>query len=236
MLACPCILALIHLQTATPPSVQQGRCRRPDYTFNIAAPASENLEMLISGRRRGSQCLQLLISNLTDSLPVPRRQQSTNDSTDSEAPYKRRRTDSNISHWEAQSKPGRRVHCTTERCKQALMAKDGYIRSLEEENIALRKQITDLEKQLGKKCRCPLCNRSFSRSDGLYKHLQTGDDEHKRLAKERYSNICKTCNKKCKRWGDLKKHMAKHKGELSGPANDLILESDERRCLIAATF
>ena len=192
--------------------------------------------MLTSGRWHRSQCLQLLTSNLTDSFPVPREQQSTNDSTDSEAPCKRRRTDSNISHWEAQSKSGRRVHCTTEQCKQALMAKDDYIRSLEEENKALRNQVTDLKKQRGKKCLCPLCDRSFSRSDALYKHLQTGDDKHKRLAKERYSNICKTCNKKCKRWGDLKKHMAKHKGKLSGPANNKILESDESRCFIAATF
>ena len=149
---------------------------------------------------------------------------------------KRRRMGSDVAQRGVQSKLGRRVHCTTEQYEQALVDRDSLIQSLEKEKEALKNQNEDPKKRLLKEHACPICEKSYSRSDGLYNHLQNGDDEHKLLAKERYDSRCGTCGRECRRWGDLKKHMAVHEQKSSGSAGDLILESDASRCLIAASF
>lgn len=163
-------------------------------------------------------------------------QQSFEPEIDFSRARKRRRTGSDVPQRGLQSKPGRRVHCTTEQYEQALVARDSLIQLLKKENKALKIQNEGMKKQLLKEHVCPICRRSYNRSDGLYNHLKNGDDEHKHLAEERYGSRCGTCGKECARWGDLKKHMAVHEQKSSGSAGDLILECDASRCLVAAPF
>lgn len=54
---------------------------------------------------------------------------------------------SDVAQMGVQSKPGRRVHCTTEQYEQALVGKDSLIRSLEKEVEALKIQNEDLKKR-----------------------------------------------------------------------------------------
>lgn len=109
--------------------------------------------------------------------------------------------------------------------KRIELWKDDRIRLLEDENRALKAEIRALKKRkISKLHVCPICKKAYARSDGLYKHLQNGDEEHRRLATERYETKCLECGKECTRWGDLKKHMAKHEQKWS--ADDLNLESD----------
>ena len=128
---------------------------------------------------------------------------------------KRRRTGS--------GEPRRRAHRTVEEYDQALVAKDKIIQSLEKEIKALKSRNEDLREQISKKYRCSICRSSYNRSDGLYSHLKNGDDKHERIADERYSSRCGTCGKKCRRWRDLKKHMAVHGQKPTDSAGDLIL-------------
>ncbi|KAL9125755.1 MAG: hypothetical protein Q9217_005087 [Psora testacea] len=139
---------------------------------------------------------------------------------------KRQRTSSDLSQREEQSKPGKRACITVEQYEQVPVFADDRIRSLEEENKTLKMENEGLKKKLLKEFACPICGRSYNRSDGLYKHLQGGDKEHRRLAQERYGRRCGTCGKECTRWGDLKKHIAIHKQKVLGSADDLNLESD----------
>jgi len=145
---------------------------------------------------------------------------------------KRQRTSFDLSQSRKPAKGGKRVHRTTEHFEKALVLRDDRIRSLEEENKALKKDNKGLKKQILKEFDTPICTRSYNRSDGLYTHLQKGDEEHRRLAWERYENTkCKICGKACTRWGDLKKHMAIHEQKVVGSAGELNLEPDARACL-----
>lgn len=74
----------------------------------------------------------------------------------------------------------------TEQDVPAAECRDDRIRLLEDENQALKIENKALRKEVLKKHACLICERSYNRSDGLYKHLREGDDEHKRLAQERY--------------------------------------------------
>lgn len=154
-----------------------------------------------------------------------------------EAPSrKRQRTGFDFSQSEEPSKRGKRVYRTTEQHKEVLSFRDDRIRSLEEENKTLKNKIEGLKKQLSKEVTCPICGKLYKRSDGLYNHLQRGDEEHKRLAQERYENTkCETCGKECARWGDLKKHMAVHEQKVVGSAVELNVEPDASKFLIATS-
>ena len=98
----------------------------------------------------------------------------------------------------------------------------------------MKKEIRDLKKKLKKDFSCPICSKLYSRSDGIYKHLQEGDAEHKRLAQERYPTTCEICGKECTRWSDLKKHMATHEPKILGSADNSA--SHASTCLGAASF
>jgi len=146
---------------------------------------------------------------------------------------KRQRISYDFSHSGDPYKRGKRVHRTTTQYEDALAlpSKDDRIRSLEEENKALKIENESLKKQLVKKFACPICTRSYNRSDGLYKHITAGDKEHRRVAKELYGNTkCETCGKECARWGDLKRHMAVH-GQ-KGSAVELNVEPVAGKCFI----
>jgi len=149
---------------------------------------------------------------------------------------KRQRTNFNLSQSGEPSKSGKRVYRTTQQYEEAPVFRDDRIRSLEEENKALKNENKALKKQLLKEFACPICRRSYNRSDGLYSHLQRGDKEHRRLAQERYENTkCETCGKECARWGDLKKHMAVHEQKEVESAGNLNFEPGASTCLIAAS-
>ena len=149
---------------------------------------------------------------------------------------KRQQTGFGFSQSEEPSKRGKRVYRTTEQYEEALSFRDDRIRSLEEENKTLKNENEGLKKQLSKEFACPICGKSYNRSDGLYKHLQGGDEEHRRLAQERYENTkCETCGKECARWGDLKKHMAVHEQKGVGSAVELNVEPDASKFLIATS-
>ena len=145
---------------------------------------------------------------------------------------KRQRASVDCSQSGESSKPRKRVHQATEQCR------DDRIQLLEKENKALKNENKGLKKRLLKQFACPICpTRSFNRSDGLYSHLQKGDEEHKRLAQERYENTkCEICGKECARWSDLKKHMAVHEQKVVGSAGELHFEPDASTCLIATPF
>jgi len=146
---------------------------------------------------------------------------------------KRRRSGFDFSQSEQPSKGGKRLYRTTEQYEEALLFGDDRIRSLEEDNKALKSEIEGLKKQLSKEFACPICEKSYNRSDGLYNHLQKGDEKHRRLAQERYDNTkCEICGRECARWGDLKKHMAVH-GQ-KGPVAELNVELDASKFLIAS--
>ncbi len=149
---------------------------------------------------------------------------------------KRQRTSFDLSQSGEPSKRGKGVYRTTEQYEEAPVFRDDRIRSLEEENKALKNENKGLKKQLLKEFACPICRRSYNRSDGLYNHLQKGDKEHRRLAQERYENTkCETCGKECARWGDLKKHMAVHEQKVVRSAVELNFEPDASKCLIATS-
>ena len=116
--------------------------------------------------------------------------------------------------------PRRRVHRATEKIDQA---RDNLIQLLKKENKALKSRNKDLTRQPSKKHVCPICRRSYTRSDGLYRYLNDGDNEYKYLADERYSRRCRIYEKECIRWGDLTKYMAVYQQKPTGSAGDLIL-------------
>ena len=113
--------------------------------------------------------------------------------------------------------------------KGSHMTEQDHIRFLEEENKALKER-------LSKKHICPICDKSYSRSDNLYTHLTSGDMRHRRLAEKRYRTKCETCGKQCRRWGDLQKHMAVHEQKVSGFPDDLNSGSVPSMCFNAVLF
>lgn len=108
------------------------------------------------------------------------------------------------------------------------------IRLLEEENRALKTEIEALKAKFKMPHICPICQKSYNRTDSLFKHLWDGDEEHKRLATERYKTKCVECGKKCTRWSDLKKHMATHEQWSSRSADNLSVESDSSMCVVSS--
>ncbi len=108
---------------------------------------------------------------------------------------------------------------TIKECEQ-LVCRDRRIQSLEEENRALRARLKSCSKQYP----CPLCEKSFARSDGLYNHLKVSDEKHKKLAQKQ----CDQCGKGFTRWDYFRKHMEAHEQKAS--------ESDACTCLVAAPF
>ena len=93
-------------------------------------------------------------------------------------------------------------------------SEQSYVQALEKEVEILQEENTALKKQLSrhsKKHACPLCERAYNRSDGLYIHLNTGDQRHRQYAEVVYGRTqCEECGRKFSRWSDLKKHMVKH--------------------------
>ena len=122
------------------------------------------------------------------------------------------------------------------RNKGSLVTEQDHVRLLEEENTALKIENEALKEKLLKKHACPICNRLYNRSDGLYTHLWNGDMRHKDLAQKRYRTKCETCGRQFKRWGDLQKHMAKHEQNASEFPNDLKTGSDPSMCFNTLTF
>lgn len=133
-----------------------------------------------------------------------------------------------------QSKLKNRGSSTAEQDIPAAERKDDRIRFLEDENKALKIENKALKKKLLKEYACPICERSYIRSENLYTHLKEGDKEHKRLAEERYKTKCEICGKEYTRWGDLKKHMAKHEQKRFESADNLNLESAASMFLVAS--
>ncbi len=108
---------------------------------------------------------------------------------------------------------------TIKKCEQ-LMCRDRRIQSLEEENRALRARLKSCSKQYP----CPLCEKSFARSNDLYNHLKVSDEKHKKLAQKQ----CNQCEKGFTRWNYFRKHMKAHEQKAS--------EFDACTCLVAAPF
>ena len=116
------------------------------------------------------------------------------------------------------------------------MFKENRIRSLEEKNKTLKNENEDLKKQLSKEFACPICTRSYNKSNDLYNHLQKGDEEHRRLAQKRYENTkCETCGKECARWRNLTKHMAVHEQKVVRFMVELNVKPDASKFLIATS-
>ncbi len=153
---------------------------------------------------------------------------------------KRKRTTLNLSQKRDPDKPQRKVlregrQLGTQPKHDRVRFLESEIQALKDENQSLRSENEALKLKLSKKHACQICQKSFNRSDGLYKHLWEGDDDHKALAQKRYGTTCESCEKKCKSWIGLQRHrISRHEQNALKPADDLVSsESDESTCLFA---
>ena len=119
---------------------------------------------------------------------------------------------------------GRQSEPSPKRVDDRTRSLESKIQALKDENCSLKRQYEALERKHSKKYACSICPKSYKRSDGLYKHLWDGNEDHKRLARERYSTRCRVCGKECKTWLGLQRHTnAQH-------AADDLLDSDLDGC------
>jgi len=155
---------------------------------------------------------------------------------------KRKRTTLNLSQKRDPDKPqrkalreGRQPETQPKHDDDCVRFLESEIQALKDENQSLRSENDALKLKLSKKHACQICQKSFNRSDGLYKHLWEGDDDHKALAQERYGTTCESCEKSCKSWIGLQRHrISKHGQNALKSADDLVSsESDESTCLLA---
>jgi len=169
---------------------------------------------------------------------------ATNESAEGSS-RKRRRTTTHLSDIRDGDEPKKKLSRTTEQHGRASMRQGDRVRSLENENETLKKEIESLRKenkslkrQNLKKHVCPICEKSYNRSDGLYTHLCEGDDEHKALAQERYGTRCEICGREdFKTWVGLQRHMSsKHPDTLESADETTGLGSDGSKCLFATAY
>ncbi|KAI9702759.1 MAG: hypothetical protein M1836_007973 [Candelina mexicana] len=129
-----------------------------------------------------------------------------------------------------QDEPKIKFHGHQDKGENDSLKKENTI--LRSKNEALRRENKSLKRKPLKKHGCPICERSYNRSDGLYKHLWEGDDEHKAFAQKRYGTRCEICGRDdFKSWVGLQRHMSwKHGRGALGSADEVEgSESDESR-------
>lgn len=144
---------------------------------------------------------------------------------------KRYRTTLELLEGKAPAKPQRKVLRKGRQPEPPPKRVDGCTQSLESKNQTLKDEKQSLKsknevlkRELSKKCVCPICAKSYNRSDGLFKHLWNGDEEHRSLARERYNTRCGKCGKECKTWIGVQRHTnAMH-------ATDDLWDSDSDGC------
>ena len=111
------------------------------------------------------------------------------------------------------------------------------IQALKGENQSLKRENEALKRKVLKKNAFKVCKNSYSRSDGLYKHLWEGDEEHKALAQGSYGMRCESCETDFKSWVSLQRHtISKHGQDVLKSADNLVTleSSDGSRCPVAA--
>ncbi|KAI9715690.1 MAG: hypothetical protein M1812_005842 [Candelaria pacifica] len=127
------------------------------------------------------------------------------------------------------NKPQRKILRQSGQLDDRIRSLESEIQALKGENRSLKSENEALKRKVLKKHACQICKKSYSRSDGLYKHLWEGDDDHKALAQERYGTRCGSCKTDFKSWVSLQRHtISRHGQDALRSADDLIgLESDE---------
>ncbi len=119
---------------------------------------------------------------------------------------------------------GRQPEPPPKRVDDRTRSLESKIQALKDENQSLKSENEALKRKCLKGYACSICEKSYKRSDGLFKHLWQGDEEHKSLARERYSTRCGKCGKECRTWFGLQRHTnARH-------AADNLLDSDFDGC------